>query len=421
MKTTLPLLLLLFVCASALGQGKFEKGYYITFQGDSVSTYINNEDWMRNPEAIEVKKDPAASAANKLTLQQIKRFGFIGGDTYETFAVDVDHSPLNLNNIMVDAPPTIVRDTVMLRSLVEGPVNLYVYTDRASKTHFYVQKGGEEPRELLYQRVKRTVNDEVTHMTLELYKGLLHVYFDACEDVKKRVDRVDFKQSQLQALVTAYNGCVNPSSVTHEVQKEKGHFRLGFIGGFSAASFAFMSGGTYDALVETDFSGGNATAGLALDYVLPRAHGKWTIANEVMLKPYSAEGHYEYRASDNNFEIVDTELKFVYVGIHNMLRYALSTGAIRPYINVGIANNLMVSENGEQQVHKKTYSIERKFTRKPLEEYRKYEQALLFGAGVSTNKLAAEFRAERGNGFSPYVDISVNKRAYTLQLTYFIR
>ncbi|MCX2741629.1 hypothetical protein [Pontibacter anaerobius] len=417
MKTTLPLIILLFLCVSAFGQAKFEKGYYITVEGDSIQGYIKNEDWNRNPENIEFKSSSENNSSQMLPLKQVQRFGFEDGDKYETFAVDVDVSPTNLNELVTNASPTIVRDTVMLRVLVKGTLNLFGYTDKSSKTHFYVSKGGEEPRELLYQRVKRNNNDKVGYLTLDLYKGLLSYYLSDCESVQSRVQKVEFKQSQLAALVAAYNACVNPGAVATEPEKEIGKLKLGVIGGFTALNYSFKSGSSsFNNLVNSDFNGQGVTAGLAVNYTLPRAHGKWAIANELMLKPYVAKGHYE-----SSTETSDTEFKLLYLGLNSMVRYAFTTGAFRPFVSVGLANNLMLSDNSRQQRETSRYGTVRQYDEKPLDEVRKYEQAILLGAGVFTDKYAAEARLEKGNGFSFYTALESSKTTLTLQLTYFLR
>ncbi|MFD1188612.1 hypothetical protein, partial [Pontibacter rugosus] len=421
MKTILPFAFLIFFNLNAFSQSNFQKGYYINFNGDSTTAFIKNEDWKRNPKTIEVKNSLESTSSEKLTTKQVQAFGFINGDLYHTFAVDVDMSPTSLNQIRTDAAPSIIRDTVMLRTLVKGEVNLYVLTDKESKTHFYIGKGAEEPKELLNQKVKRSTETGVAFHTLEIYKGLLSVYLGGCGDLQAKIQKTPFQQNAIKDLVSTYNACIAPATENFSAKKEKVFLKVGVVAGYSFYTYKFSDATSFEGVSGADFTGNSATAGVALNLVLPRNHGRWTIANEIMWKPYTASSSYEKKESANKYESATTEFKLTYLGINNMIRYSMGTGVMRPFLSVGVANNLLISDNSTQ--HKETYFYGQSKTHDgaPLESMRKHEQALLIGLGISTDKYAAEARYERGNGFSSYSYLKSNKTAFSLQLAYFLR
>lgn len=393
----------------------------MTFAGDSVQGFIKNEDWIRNPGFIEVKSSLESAMSVRLAKDKVQRFGFEGGDLFETYVVDVDTSPLEIEKLQIGAAPTSIRDTVMLRALVRGPLNLYVYTDPNSKSHFYAGRRGEEPKELGYRKVKVHQEGRIGVVTHELYKGQLQVYLAGCEELRSRINRTGFKQSQLRELVLAYNACVAPDAAGFEAEKEKGRFTIGLTAGFTAAAYKFDADRSFPELVNGDFSGQTPTMGLVVNYVLPRAHGRWIVVNELMLKPYTAKSRYESADHTYSAYVYDTEFKLVYAGLHNMARYALTAGRVRPFLNVGVANSLLVSDKSRQNTERTRLGTVQQTEGKPLKDMRKHEQSLLFGAGVSAGKLTGEARLEKGNGFSAYTGLKSIKTAYTLQLTYFIR
>jgi hypothetical protein len=421
MKIILPFSLLLLFCLNAFGQSKFQRGYYVTFAGDSVQCYIKNDDWIRNPGFIEVKSSMESAASEKLSKNKVQRFGFEGGDLYETYVVEVDTSPLEIDKLQIGATPTSIRDTVMLRALVKGPLNLYVYTDQTAKVHFYAGRRGEEPVELGYRKAKVVQKGQLGVITHELYKDQLKVYMEGCEQVKNRINKTEFKQTYLRELVLTYNACVAPEEAGFKAEKEKGRFMVGVSGGFTAMGYNFEDDLSFKELVHSDFNGQSATLGLVANYVLPRAHGRLIFVNELMLKPYTTKGRYESTGHTYAAYTYNTEFKLVYAGLHNLVRYALSAGNVRPFLNLGMGNSLLVSDKSRQSTEIARFGNVEQKEGPPIDDMRKYEQSILVGAGVSAGKLTAEARLEKGNGFSKYTGLRSIKTAYTLQLTYFIR
>lgn len=415
MKTIL-LVALGLLSLNAAAQSSLKSGYYITAANDTVQVQIKDEDWIRNPNEISIVRQ---GKPEKLTKAEMSGFGIEQGDVYRKFAVDIDASPITLNNIVIDQQAIILRDTVLLRILVEGAINLYQLRDNDGKLHFYIQKGEEEPKELIYRKVKRVVNGKQMLVTLEPYKGLLQVYLGDCSISERKVQSTAFKTGSLVKIVSEYNRCQQPSQQEYVAKEEKTRWYFGMTAGFGLVKYTFKNEGSYSALAGTDFNSLNPNAALVINMVLPRGHGRWGVSSELGYKKYTMDGRYENYISSNMYSEYDTEFDLQYAAFNTQLVYTIKGDSrLRPFISGGIALNVLVGDNSYQTSTRSSYSITRRYENPPLEDMRKLEQALLMGAGIQYNRFILAGRYELGNGFSPYNGLKVTKSASTMQLTY---
>jgi hypothetical protein len=105
-----------------------------------------------------------------------------------------------------------------------------------------------------------------------------------------------------------------------------------------------------------------------------------------------------------------------YVGLGTMLRYRFATGNYRPFVNIGLANNYCLNETNTQEAYHKFYTAERTDFGKGIEEFRRYEQAILLGGGISFKQVSAEIRGELGNGISSLGNLAAKKKIIGLLL-----
>ncbi|RIJ41509.1 porin family protein [Pontibacter oryzae] len=415
MKTTLLAAFCLF-SLSAAAQSGFKNGYYTSTAGDTVQTQIQDEDWIKNPDKISITQQ-----GNTLSLSQsqMSGFGITQGDVYRKFAVNIDTSPVSLNTMELNQPAVIVRDTVMLRLLVSGTANLYELRDKEGKLHYYIQKGEEEPAELMFRKIKTEVNGKKVIATLEPYKGLLQVYLSDCGITERMINGTSFKAESFASVINAYNTCKEPAKQEYMAKEEKVRWYFGATAGYGLASYTIYNKGMYDELAGSEFSSLNPNAAVLVNMVLPRGHGRWGISSELGYKRYKMSGSYaEFKSSSSSSEY-QTEFNLQYAAFNTQVVYTFKGNSwLRPFVSAGLALNMLVADNSLQTSTRRQYGVERSYENPPLAEMRKLEQSLLLGGGVNYSKLILSARYERGNGFSPYNGLKVVKTATTMQLAY---
>lgn len=415
MKTTFTILSF-FLTSLAFAQKNFVPGHYITRDGEKVEAQINDKNWERNPSFIEISHN---GGVKRLTAADINGFVLSTGDIFEAFVVDVDKSPTNLNQITPNSLPIIERDTVFLRAILKGTSSLYYFRDENAKEHYYFQKGDKVPEELIYRTTKHKDRVKSGYVKTPLYRGLLTTHMTDCPQLYEKIEKLDFTRSALADIISAYNQCVGGATGEYVAAKDKLSFSMLALGGLSYNSLNFESK-SFKELTASKFSNAGYTAGISMLATLPRLRGKWALQGDLLYKYFAAEGnHTEKRDNSTDvYTVTDTKFDLGYLGVDVAVRYKILDNKLQPYIKAGVSNNFIVADNSTQLVYKKFYTTESTKTQKPLEDFRKHEQALQLGAGLALNRLSAEVRVERGNGLSPYSSLKSTRNSLMLLLGY---
>ena len=415
MKTTFTILLI-FLTSFAFAQKNFVTGHYITPDGEKVEAQINDKNWEKNPSYIEISQN---GDIIRLAAADIKGFVLSTGDVFEAFIVDVDKSPTRLNQMVPNAQPVIVRDTVFLRAILKGPTSLYYLRDENAKEHYYFRKGESLPEELINRTKKYDDGVNSGYLKLPFYRGQLTAHLTDCPEVSRKIERLGYTREALEDIIGTYNRCLGSTTGEYTASEEKISWDIMALAGVSINSMNFESK-DFKALTRSEFSQSGYTAGISMLATLPRLRGKWAVQGDLMYRNFSAEGSYTERSSPSaeNYTITDTKFDLCYLGINAAVRYKIFDGKLQPYIKAGFSNSFIVSDNSTQRVFRKFYSSETTRNQKPLNEFRKYEQALQLSAGMALNRLSAEVRVERGNGLSPYEGLKSARSSFMLLLGY---
>jgi len=410
------LLFIYFLTLPAFAQKDFKKGYYITSQQDTITGYIQDKNWVRNPNKVNYKATPEANEVKSLTAASIKEFGLVAGDQFMSAIVTIDKSSIQLQSIPTATSTNTITDTVFLQVVNKGAASLFYLKDENGKEHFYYQKQPETPVELKFGKFYKEEGGKKVIVTSEIYKGQLFTYFADCPNLKKSISDLDYEFVELQAIFQQYNQCQGKEEyIASPIEIE---YQFGLLGGLSKTNLTFVGAGQ-EVLTNTTFQSSVSTLlGLSLNLVLPRSHKRWMIHNELLWKPYSAKAEFFKTISPNNYRQTITTFKMNYIGLGNMIRYHFSYGKIKPFLNAGIANNFSIKETNTQETFSRFYNTERRATGDGIASIRKYEQALLIGAGVSKQRISAEIRLEAGNGISQLNNISSEKKMLGFILGY---
>ena len=85
------ILLLLFLTFHTIlfAQIQYEKGYYLTNNGEKVEGYIENKDWKYTPESFSFKSS-FNSKEKIISIKNSKLFAFENSKVFEKFTVKID-------------------------------------------------------------------------------------------------------------------------------------------------------------------------------------------------------------------------------------------------------------------------------------------------------------------------------------------
>ncbi|MDJ1499084.1 outer membrane beta-barrel protein [Xanthocytophaga agilis] len=398
----------------SFAQKNYEPGYIVTTQGDTLKGYIDNKDWRKNPETIHFRKSIDSDNTVEYKPAQLTSFYLKAtNEQYVGAIVDMDQLPVTMDKLIEVATDAEffskvipIRDTVFLRTLVSGVVNLYMYED--SKVHFFVQNKHAKIEELVFQRY--ILSNVRLSRQYDGYKKQLTTYMTGCSTIEQSIGRSLYLESDLTRLFEKYNRCVAPEIV--QVQKrEKIKFTPGVIGGLSITNLIF-EGSSALYLTNVNFSSSTKPyLGVSLNISLPRGLHAWSLYNELGLKSYHVNGIYNEESSISPDYAWNVDLNFAYIKLSNLARYTYPKGLVRPFINLGISNALAVKT--ENKAIEETHA---KPDKNALSTLRKHEQGWIGGIGILMKKWSVEARYEQSNGMSNYNAISSKSNSYYLLL-----
>jgi hypothetical protein len=420
-------MLLALLCSfNASGQNNFVPGYYINNSGDTIKCDVNFQDWETNPDHLKVR------LSNEETRvyypKDIKGFFIPPDSKYFTLNVSMDCTPHTTVDIYAKKEGAVVPDTlVFLQILVSGKMSLYYLRDINGKDHFYVEKSGMKPIELL---VKKTlgVNDVSGNFTtyistVNVYKGQLKSLMEDCPSIVERSMQIDYNEHDLVKIISQYNEKFgSPENLSVVKSSSKMKFKFGVLAGIDMISIKF-AGQETQGLTKADFPYTlSFIAGGVFQMILPKNLSRVSINNELIVKPYYLKSdeviinsvllpnsHYEQFYSINA----------IYLKLNTLVRYTFSNWKVQPFLNAGISNGYAVKmeTNNHEKVVKKG-QVTSESDAPIIEEYKLYEFGAIFGLGTGFKNFGIEFRYEWSNGMSPYKTLTGNTNTFYLLLSY---
>ena len=135
MKHLLCAVVIVFFLVPAMGQGTFEKGYFIDTENQKTECYIKIEDWSTQPTLTYMAswKDAVKTAP----LKGIKEFAIVNYIKMVKAKVSIDISGDEGHLLSYQQEPEWITEDLFLKILVEGKVTLYAYEAEGLKRYFF--------------------------------------------------------------------------------------------------------------------------------------------------------------------------------------------------------------------------------------------------------------------------------------------
>ncbi len=288
MKRKLPMLLL-FLSIATFSQIKFEKGYFINNQNDTIHCFIKNIEWRHSPSEFEYK-DSENSAVKIGNTQFIKEFS-VGEMIYQRFEVDIDLSPQTINQLTFDRNPEFTKKALFLKLLVQGKANLYVY-NQPNFIYYFFSTGEIPVTPLIYKEYLNANRDLVKN---EQYKQQLWTKLHYDGVTENDIQYLPYQKADLIKFFVQYNASLNTNYVNLDKKRNKGKLNLYIKPGVRFASLSIENPASPTLVRDTDFGGNTEVSlGIGLEYVLPFNQNKWAIFVEPTYRSFSGDQTIPY-------------------------------------------------------------------------------------------------------------------------------
>lgn len=184
MKRKLSLIVgILISLGTVSAQVVFKPGYVVDNQGVRTECLIKDYGWLYSPEKV-VYKLSEDSAEITATVPEISAFGVQGADFIRR-EVNVDTSPLSVDNLSVNRMPEYEKRTVFLKVLHNGDISLYEYYNERP-LYFYEMGGVTVP--LVYKKYR------------DLESGSIRINSGYREQVKQFPGAADLSRSKMESM-----------------------------------------------------------------------------------------------------------------------------------------------------------------------------------------------------------------------------
>lgn len=213
-----PQQLLLFCLLSILafpllGQSRFQEGYIITNNFDSIPGYISYRSEVQNARKCVFKIHPDSSAID-FYPEDLISYKFNDGKYYVSHYFQVENAVKK----------------VFLEYIVKGYRSLYYYKE-AGIQNYYIKKDDGEMLKLTYDKKVIDVGGKEVLLDNNAYKGIINAAFFDCNEVRKDLPEVKLTHTSLIEITTRYNDYMCPGKTcevyTKKVKNPETHYIAG--------------------------------------------------------------------------------------------------------------------------------------------------------------------------------------------------
>jgi len=277
-------------------QTKFEQGYIIDKNGDSISGYIKNLRWLSAPKTIQFKST-LNEHEQKLGVDFIQSFQVANGPVYLAFKDSLPVTQQFVENKTIEKYPRKVFKNGFVKQILEGEASLYEY--RADNDLvFFVSKGSGQIVPLEYKQYSKPPSNE--NAENPIFRRQLFKFFN-CDNTLS-IQEVLYTKSSLIDYLTGYNTCTGGvfegKNILNSSEKQKAEIRVIVFGGLVSYKFNTtlqrMIGSGFDAIfvpVEPAFESKiSPSLGVELESIFPFNNRKWSTFISAQFAKYSAAG-----------------------------------------------------------------------------------------------------------------------------------
>ncbi|MBD3582599.1 outer membrane beta-barrel protein [Flavobacterium selenitireducens] len=389
---------LLFCCLcafSALGQIKFEPGYYINVDGTKISGLVRNLGWKNNPVAIDFKSD-ATAPVTIVRISEIKEFG-VGSDyVFRKFQIQVDLSSKDIDRLSPNKNPEWQPEVALLKVVTSGKSILYEYNDHNLRRFFVSTSTTAVPEQLVAKEYR--LNDKIGYNNT--FRQQLFHLMGGAGLVESDFSSLNYNEDDLVRIFNKYNG---EQRQDLSAAQSKGDFNVRIVAGVMFAKMAF-SDERVQAWSDVEFGQKTIPSiGAEFEYILPFNRNKWGILLGAGYQSYKSDARQSATRS------LETEYSFIEVPV-GLRHYFFATDKLAVFLNVGY--NVVVKLDSHITYRNSApggFDNRVEITR---------SSNVMAGAGIQYGRLAAEFRLHAKRDVLDLVYLDANYQSFGLLVSY---
>jgi hypothetical protein len=380
----------------AVAQNKYQPGFIIEQNGDTLKGWINHN-WEKQPGRVFFKDEK--NSIHTYSPVNIRGYG-TGNRFFQSAFVITETTNTNINQLNYTEKLQLVADTVFLETIIRGTKNLMYYHNLIGKEQYYI--GQEHNYELLkHKKFLRLIDGKPHQMEDKSYMKQIADYLGECPEVSMKINETVYSYKHLEKIFMVYYNCKGNIEEFHK-KKAKTKLNLGVLLGVTKTNMAFKSPYFSYLVNGKTTSSIDLTGGGFFEVGLGRTKKNLFLNNEVIFTSYKFDISHEDYVDPNNYTITNSTLAFSYLRLNNMVRYRFYLPGAIVFANFGITNSFAISQTNKNSVEKKFFASETKENGKALDDTRKIESGWNIGAGASFKKYIVQFRFESTNGMSSY-------------------
>ncbi|MES2864385.1 MAG: hypothetical protein V4666_09730 [Bacteroidota bacterium] len=276
------ILILVFINANA--QDKFEKGFFISNDGNKIECLIKNLDWMSNPKEFNYKLNEGEELLTG-NINTVKEFQVYDKIYYKRVNVKIDRSSNRVEELSHQSNPEFKEEVLFLKVLINGKATLYSYEDGNIRRYFFEKDNNGKVEQFVYKQyidIQNTVNSVSENKT---YLNQLLVNFRIENLPNTYFDHVDYYKSDFVKYFIKYNESKNYEYKYFQVKRNKKLLSLSIRPGYTNSSVSFNRMLTQ---ATTEFKQkSNFRLGIEAEIILPFNNDKWAIIIEPTYQKYN--------------------------------------------------------------------------------------------------------------------------------------
>lgn len=268
-------LILFLISIISYAQITFENGYYIDKNNNKIDCQIKNYEWKNNPSELEINENGNKKIVKIDNINEFK----VGNLHYIKKTVEIDKMEDILDyDINNNSEPIFTTETLLLKVLLEGDINLYSYAKDNLLKFFYETKE-HETKQFIYKIYmiddnKASKNTQYKKQLSDLLKG---------SPYENETKYVEYSSTSLTKILKKYNIF---KGATYE--KEKNEFSENFYFtakiGFSSSSVntnAVFGPTAYNSKINFP------RVGIEAEYYFPINKKTWSLITGLDFNQYS--------------------------------------------------------------------------------------------------------------------------------------
>lgn len=399
---------------TAFSQIKFESGYYINNNNDTITGLIKNVDWRNNPTAFEFKSSEQSDSQN-IAIDYAKEFGIYSAFKYVRADIDIERTSLKINNLQRSKEPVFTNERLYLKCIVSGTFNLFKYEDTGIEKFFYSASDDNIIKQLIYFKYLATAEEINNDKNLgyssvlsnELYKRQLWIYVKCDNTSQNDIKNLEYKEGDLISYFKKVNECKGdlPTVVS---KSSKSIFNLKVV---AAYNFSKLTVSDFSSSYSPEFSDSNFSFGFETELILGFNRNKWSLVLEPTYNVFKGEKTtLPPFGISSTPEVASSELKFIQIPF----------GA-RHYFFLTKKSKLFVNALGNIRIIDKNSSVNYESRRSLYFSQTSFSFAGGLGATVDKFSLEARYYLKSNITKAPFIPIDFNNFSFILRYQIFSR